>query len=123
MAEQGWQAGTVIPLQTAFPQGSRGLCGAEPVQLWEAETQQGFPPPQNTCGCVGTALGGCWIPGCWRFLGIFLLKDHPKDNLGEAAEVCSSSAFTAHCLPSVVLLVCLSSRKHFSEEQELSAQP
>lgn len=56
--------------------------------------------------------------------GVFyLLKDHPKDNLEEATEVCSSSAFTAPCVPSVVLLVCLSSRKHFSEEQEPSAQP
>lgn len=43
-AEQGWQAGTVIPLQTAFPQGSCGLSEAEPVQLREAETQQGFHP-------------------------------------------------------------------------------
>lgn len=69
-----------------------------------------------------------WL--CWHSTGrvldiwrlelrfFFLLRDHPKDSLGEAAEVCISSAFTAPCLPSVVLSVCLRSRKHLSEEQD-----
>lgn len=66
-----------------------------------------------------------WLGAGYLEVGVnsFFLRDLLMDNLGEAAEVCSSSAFTTPCLPSVLLFVCLSSRKHLSEEQEPSAQP
>lgn len=37
----GWHC---YPAPNCLPQGSRGLSEAEPVQLREAETQQGFHP-------------------------------------------------------------------------------
>lgn len=111
----GWH---YYPPPNCLSPGISGLCAAEPVQLWEAETQQGFHPHKMPM----VVLAQHWEGAGYLEVGVkvffFLLRDHPKDSLGGAAEVCSSSAFTAPCLPSVVLSVCLRSRKHLSEEQD-----
>lgn len=61
-AEQGWQAGTVIPLQTALPQGPQSEFGKKLfiLLLYYLYINCIF----YITKCPGTALGGWWIPGC-----------------------------------------------------------
>lgn len=87
------RAGTIIPLQTAFPQGSRGSVQQNLCSYGKLRHSKASIPTK--------CLWLCWhstgrVLDIWMLeLRFFLLRDHPRDSLGEAAEVCSSSAFTA----------------------------